>query len=81
VIWEHPSGDSLAYYASQMGIDWAAYTEGKTTGDLYVVLNTEYPQTLETVARWNGVALERYNATTIRAYPQGVLLRLERKTG
>jgi hypothetical protein len=79
LVWEHPSGDSLHYYASQLGLDWPAYTEGEVTGDLYLVLNTEYPQTLESVARWNGVVLDRYTVTTIRTYPQGALLKLELK--
>ena len=75
VVLEHPSGDSLAYYASQVGLDWVAYAEGHNT--LYVVINTEYPQTLESVARLNWVALDQYTATTIRTYPQGALVRVE----
>lgn len=80
VIWEHPSGDSLTYYAVQQGMDWEAYTAAQSSGDLYVVLNTEYPQTLESVARWNGINLDRYTAEPIVTYPLGVLLRLGRKT-
>ena len=75
VVLEHPSGDSLAYYAYQVGLDWETYAEGRN--NIYVVINTEYPQTLESVARLNWVELNQYAVATIRTYPQGALVRLE----
>ncbi len=80
VYLEHPNGDSLAYYANQRGLEWEVYIgDTPTTGTVYLILNTEYPQTIESVARWNGIPLDRYAPVLIRTYPQGALVRLEPK--
>lgn len=80
VVVEHPSGDSLDYYATQLGVDWHAYIDrDSTTGIVYLVVNTEYPQTAESVARVNGVDLNRYTATTLHTYRLAALILLEQK--
>lgn len=81
VIYEHPSGESLRYYASRFDLPLAWIQRDFTLHDvLYVVVNTEYPQSVESVMRLNNQAISAYGTPEqIASYPQAELYRVERR--
>ncbi|MCB9458711.1 MAG: hypothetical protein H6670_03600 [Anaerolineaceae bacterium] len=62
IIYEHPSGEMLHYYARHHDLPEGAISQGGVTPPiLYVVVNTEYPQTLESVLLLNGIDAALYS--------------------
>jgi uncharacterized membrane protein len=74
VLYEHPSGESLTYYFRRAQLDFA-YLERDFTPRprVYVVLNSEYPQTAESVLRQNGANAANYQLTQLAEFPQALI--------
>ena len=81
IVYEHPSGEMLHYYARRHGLPGDAISQGGISPQtLYVVVNTEYPQTPETVMRLSGIDASLYSEPeAIADYPLATVYQLVRQ--
>lgn len=81
IIYEHPSGESLVFYARLQGLSRNYLGQGGLTNatEVYVVLNTEYPQTIDSVFRVNRLNQADYtNGEHIATLPLAEIYRFTR---
>jgi DNA-binding transcriptional MocR family regulator len=78
VITEHPSAEALLYYFRRYGVppDYRD-RDYRVAERLYIVVNTEYPQTVASVLANNGLRLEAAAAVPVQQFPLATIYRLE----
>ncbi len=70
IIYEHPSGESLRYYFVRHHLPLTRLEWDYVPHDsVYVVVNTEYAQTIASVLLQNGLRMEDYEGTLLQEYP------------
>lgn len=79
VLYEHPSGEALMYYFHRHDVP-QEYREWDylPRDSLYVVVNTEYPQTIASVLQNNGLHPQEYTAELLRTYSLAAVYRVRR---